>query len=39
MPRQLDFEVITINPVELKPVEEEYEEEEEEEEADDGDNA
>src|SRR5204863_283615 len=34
-----DFEVITINPVELKPVEEEYEEEEEEEEADDGDNA
>jgi len=32
-----DFEVITINPVELKPVEEEYEEEEEE--ADDGDNA
>src|SRR5216117_440668 len=30
-----DFEVITINPVELKPVEEEYEEEEEEEEADD----
>jgi alpha-aminoadipate/glutamate carrier protein LysW len=36
-----DFEVITINPVELKPVEEEYEEEEEEEEeeAEDGDNA
>src|SRR5207247_11222607 len=34
-----DFEGITINPVELKPVEEEHEEEEEEEEADDGDNA
>ena len=32
-----DFEVITINPVELKPVEEEYEEDEEEEETEDGD--
>ena len=32
-----DFEVITINPIELKPVEEAYEEEEEEEEAEDGD--
>jgi alpha-aminoadipate/glutamate carrier protein LysW len=32
-----DFEVTTINPVELKPVEEEYEEDEEEEEAEDGD--
>ena len=32
-----DFEVITVNPVELKPVEEEYEGEEEEEEAEDGD--
>jgi alpha-aminoadipate/glutamate carrier protein LysW len=32
-----DFEVTTINPVELKPVEEEYEEDEEEEETEDGD--
>ena len=32
-----DFEVITINPIELKPEEEAYEEEEEEEEAEDGD--
>jgi len=33
-----DFEVITVNPIELKPVEEDYEEEEEEEEeAEDGD--
>jgi len=32
-----DFEVITINPIELKPVEEAYEEEEGEEEAEDGD--
>lgn len=32
-----DFEVTTINPVELKPVEEEYEEDEEEEESEDGD--
>ena len=32
-----DFEVITVNPLELKPMEEEYEEEEEEEENDDGD--
>jgi alpha-aminoadipate carrier protein LysW len=29
-----DFEVVTANPVELKPVEEEIEDEEEEEEAD-----
>ena len=34
-----DFEVITVNPNELKPVAEEYEEEEEEEEAEDGDNS
>jgi alpha-aminoadipate carrier protein LysW len=32
-----DFEIITINPIELKPVEEEEDEEEEEEEAEDGD--
>jgi alpha-aminoadipate/glutamate carrier protein LysW len=32
-----DFEVVTINPVELKPVEDEDLEEEEEEEAEDGD--
>ncbi|HTR68130.1 MAG TPA: MJ0042-type zinc finger domain-containing protein [Terriglobales bacterium] len=33
-----DFEVITVNPIELKAVEEDYEEEEEEaEEAEDGD--
>ena len=32
-----DFEVTTINPVELKPVEEDYEEDEEEEETEDGD--
>jgi alpha-aminoadipate/glutamate carrier protein LysW len=32
-----DFEVTTINPVELKPVEEEYVEDEEEEETEDGD--
>lgn len=32
-----DFEVTTINPVELKPVEEEYEDDEEEEETEDGD--
>ena len=32
-----DFEVITVNPIELKPVEAEYEEEEAEEEAEDGD--
>ncbi|HYA25114.1 MAG TPA: hypothetical protein VEF05_13200 [Terriglobales bacterium] len=35
-----DFEVITVSPIELKPVEEEYEEdeeEEEEEESEDGD--
>jgi alpha-aminoadipate/glutamate carrier protein LysW len=36
-----DFEVITVNPIELKPVEEEEEteEEEEEEESEDGDYA
>jgi len=33
----MDFEVTTINPVELKPVEEEEYEDEEEEEAEDGD--
>lgn len=33
----IDFEVITVNPLELKPMEEEYEEEEEEEENEDGD--
>ena len=32
-----DFEIITINPLELKAVEEGYVEEEEEEEAEDGD--
>lgn len=32
-----DFEVVTVNPVELKPVEDEDAEEEEEEEAEDGD--
>lgn len=32
-----DFEVITINPLELKAVEEGYQEEEEEEESEDGD--
>ncbi|OLE14399.1 MAG: hypothetical protein AUG89_02080 [Acidobacteria bacterium 13_1_20CM_4_56_7] len=32
-----DFEVTTLNPVELKPVEEEYEEDDEEEETEDGD--
>jgi alpha-aminoadipate carrier protein LysW len=35
----MDFEVVTVNPVELKPLdeEEEYEDEEEEEENEDGD--
>lgn len=32
-----DFEVVTVNPIELKAVEEGYEEEEEEEETEDGD--
>jgi alpha-aminoadipate/glutamate carrier protein LysW len=32
-----DFEVITVSPIELKPVEEDYEEDEEEEENEDGD--
>jgi alpha-aminoadipate carrier protein LysW len=33
-----DFEIITVNPIELKPVEEEdFDEEEEEEETEDGD--
>ena len=32
-----DFEVTTLNPVELKPVEEECEEDDEEEETEDGD--
>jgi alpha-aminoadipate carrier protein LysW len=33
-----EYEIITVNPIELKPVEDEaYEEEEEEEEAEDGD--
>jgi len=32
-----EFEIITINPIELKPVEDEAYEEEEEEEAEDGD--
>jgi alpha-aminoadipate/glutamate carrier protein LysW len=32
-----DFEVVTVNPVELKAVEEGYEEEDEEEETEDGD--
>ena len=34
-----DFEVITVNPIELKAVEEEYEEDTEEEESEDGDYA
>jgi alpha-aminoadipate carrier protein LysW len=32
-----DFEVVTVNPVELKPVEDEVDEEDEAEEAEDGD--
>jgi len=32
-----DFEVVTVSPLELKAVEEDYEEDEEEEETDDGD--
>jgi alpha-aminoadipate/glutamate carrier protein LysW len=32
-----DFEIITVNPIELKPVEEEIEDEEEAEETEDGD--
>jgi alpha-aminoadipate/glutamate carrier protein LysW len=32
-----DFEIVTVNPLELKPVEEEEDEEEEEEESEDGD--
>jgi alpha-aminoadipate carrier protein LysW len=32
-----DFEIVTINPLELKPVEEEEDEEEEDEETEDGD--
>jgi alpha-aminoadipate/glutamate carrier protein LysW len=32
-----DFEVITLNPIELKPVEEEIDDEDEEEEAEDAD--
>ena len=32
-----DFEIITVNPIELKPVEEEEFDEEEEEETEDGD--
>jgi alpha-aminoadipate carrier protein LysW len=32
-----DFEVVTVNPVELKPVEDEVDEEDESEEAEDGD--
>jgi alpha-aminoadipate/glutamate carrier protein LysW len=32
-----DFEVVTVNPVELKPVEDEVDDEEEAEEAEDGD--
>jgi alpha-aminoadipate carrier protein LysW len=32
-----DFEIVTVNPIELKPVEAEGYEEEEEEEAEDGD--
>jgi len=32
-----EYEIITINPIELKPVEDEAYEEEEEEEAEDGD--
>jgi alpha-aminoadipate/glutamate carrier protein LysW len=32
-----DFEIVTVNPLELKPVEEEEDEEEEEEEGEDGD--
>jgi alpha-aminoadipate/glutamate carrier protein LysW len=34
-----DFEVITVNPIELKPVEEGYEDDTEEEESEDGDYA
>ncbi len=34
-----DFEVVTVNPVELKPVDENLDEEEEEEVADDGDDS
>jgi alpha-aminoadipate/glutamate carrier protein LysW len=32
-----DFEVVTVSPIELKPVEDEYEEDEDEEESEDGD--
>ena len=32
-----DFEVITVSPIELKAVEEDYEDEEEDEESEDGD--
>lgn len=32
-----DFEVVTVSPIELKPVEEEYEDDEEDEENEDGD--
>ena len=32
-----DFEIVTVNPIELKPVAEEEDEEEEEEESEDGD--
>jgi alpha-aminoadipate/glutamate carrier protein LysW len=32
-----DFEVVTVSPLELKTVEEDYEEDDEEEEAEDGD--
>ena len=32
-----DFEIVTVNPLELKPVEEEEEDEEEDEETEDGD--
>jgi alpha-aminoadipate/glutamate carrier protein LysW len=32
-----DFEVVTVSPIELKPVEDDYEEDEEEEESEDGD--
>jgi alpha-aminoadipate/glutamate carrier protein LysW len=32
-----DFEIVTVNPIELKPVEEGYEEDDEEEETEDGD--
>jgi alpha-aminoadipate carrier protein LysW len=34
-----DFEVITVNPIELKPVEEEILDEDEEEETEDGDDS